>query len=185
MYEVYREPLNGFAPNSHGRRVWCLARRSLKVKVKGQISKSPGTKTAFFGPFGGLRAVMFGKTSLASSFLHLIYPTWSPALYRQRTVTSLQVCNAIKINFMFMWLTHTHIVCISQCSTYIALFIYFIPSVYIPEITNKTQTTIRYMHYSTACRIHRVSKNVPLLACYNFDAHEWILIFLAEMLPIK
>jgi len=33
--------------------------------------------------------------------------------------------------------------------------------------------------------IHHVSKNVPHLACYNFDAHEWILIFLAEMLPIK
>jgi len=33
--------------------------------------------------------------------------------------------------------------------------------------------------------IHRVSKNVPPLACYNFDAHEWILIFLAEMLLIK
>jgi len=28
-------------------------------------------------------------------------------------------------------------------------------------------------------------KNVPPLACYNFDAREWILIFLAEMLPIK
>jgi len=25
--------------------------------------------------------------------------------------------------------------------------------------------------------LHRVSKNVPPLACYNFDAHEWILIF--------
>jgi len=33
--------------------------------------------------------------------------------------------------------------------------------------------------------VHRVSKNVPPLACYNFDAHELILIFLAEMLPIK
>jgi len=22
-------------------------------------------------------------------------------------------------------------------------------------------------------RIHRVSKNVPALACYNFDTHEW------------
>ena len=28
-------------------------------------------------------------------------------------------------------------------------------------------------------------KNVPPLAYYNFDTHEWILIFLAEMLPIK
>jgi len=33
--------------------------------------------------------------------------------------------------------------------------------------------------------IHRVSKSVPPLACYNFDTHEWIFIFLAEMLPIK
>jgi len=26
-------------------------------------------------------------------------------------------------------------------------------------------------------KIHRVSKNVPSLACYNFDTHKWILIF--------
>jgi len=35
------------------------------------------------------------------------------------------------------------------------------------------------------CNIHRVSKNVPPMACYNFDTHEQILNFLAEMLPIK
>ena len=40
-----------------GRRVWSMARTSLKVKVKGQRSWSPGTKTAFFGRFDGLRAV--------------------------------------------------------------------------------------------------------------------------------
>ena len=28
-------------------------------------------------------------------------------------------------------------------------------------------------------------KNVPPLACYNFDAHKWILIFLAQMLRLK
>jgi len=55
VYEMYREPLNEFAPNSHAKRVWSLARTSLKVK--GQRSRSPGTKTAFFGHFGGLRAV--------------------------------------------------------------------------------------------------------------------------------
>jgi len=33
--------------------------------------------------------------------------------------------------------------------------------------------------------VHRVSKNVPPLACYNFDAHEWILIYFGRMLPIK
>ena len=32
--------------------------------------------------------------------------------------------------------------------------------------------------------LYRVSKT-PLLACYNFDTHEWILIFLVEILPIK
>ena len=35
LYEISREPLNGFAPNSHGRRVWSLARTSVKVTVKG------------------------------------------------------------------------------------------------------------------------------------------------------
>ena len=57
VYEISREPQNGFAPNSHERRVWSLARMSLKVKVKGQRSRSPGTEMAFFGIFGGLRAV--------------------------------------------------------------------------------------------------------------------------------
>jgi len=36
VYEISRELLNGFASNSHGRRVWSLPRTSLKVKVKGQ-----------------------------------------------------------------------------------------------------------------------------------------------------
>jgi len=33
LYEISRERLNGFAPNSQGRRVWSLARTSLKDKV--------------------------------------------------------------------------------------------------------------------------------------------------------
>jgi len=39
----------------------------------------------------------------------------------------------------------------------------------------------------TIGRIYTMSqKNVPPMACYNFDTHEQILIFfLAEMLPIK
>jgi len=47
-----RKPLNGFAPNSHGSRVWSIAWTSLKVKGQGH----QGQKTAFFGPFGGLYA---------------------------------------------------------------------------------------------------------------------------------
>ena len=41
----WQEPLNGFAPNSQGRRVWSFARRNLNAMVKGQRSMSPGTKT--------------------------------------------------------------------------------------------------------------------------------------------
>jgi len=57
VYEISREPLNGFAPDSHGRHVLSLAQMSLKVKVKGQKLWSQGQKTAFFGTFGGLRVV--------------------------------------------------------------------------------------------------------------------------------
>jgi len=46
--EISREPLNGFAPTSHGTLVWCLARTSLKVKIKGQRSRSPGTRKQHF-----------------------------------------------------------------------------------------------------------------------------------------
>jgi len=53
LYEISREPLNEFAPNSHS--VWSLARTSLKVRC--QMSRSPETKTALFGSFSGLRAV--------------------------------------------------------------------------------------------------------------------------------
>jgi len=55
VYEIHREALNGFAPNSQVRRVWSLARMSLNVKVKGQGKQRQ--KTAFFGHIGGLRAV--------------------------------------------------------------------------------------------------------------------------------
>ena len=55
VYEISRKPLNGSAQNSHGRRVWSLARTSLKVKVKGQGHQ--GQKVAFFDPFGGVRLI--------------------------------------------------------------------------------------------------------------------------------
>ena len=55
VYEISLEPLNGFVPNSHGRRVWSLAQTSLKVKVKGQ--RHQGQIMAFFGPFSGLCVV--------------------------------------------------------------------------------------------------------------------------------
>jgi len=35
----------------------CLVRRSDEFECQDQRSRSPGTKTAFLGPFGGLHAV--------------------------------------------------------------------------------------------------------------------------------
>jgi len=55
VYEISREPLNGFAPNSHGRRVSSIAWTSLKVEVKGQGHYAQ--KNGIFRPFGNLRAV--------------------------------------------------------------------------------------------------------------------------------
>ena len=49
--KISREPLNGFATNSHGGRIWSFARTSLKIKVK--VS------------FGGLRAVYVWKNIFA------------------------------------------------------------------------------------------------------------------------
>jgi len=64
--EISREPLNGFASNSQGQRVWSLARTNLKVKV-GQRSRLLGTKTAFLALSTVCVRFMFGKASLASS----------------------------------------------------------------------------------------------------------------------
>jgi len=40
------------------------------------------------------------------------------------------------------------------------------------------------LHRSTKY-VHRVSKNVPPLACYDFDTHEWILIFFGRNVTDK
>jgi len=52
--------MNGFAPNSHGKR---LVPRSDEFEGRGQGSKVKvtGVKTAFFGPFGSMRAVCLVK----------------------------------------------------------------------------------------------------------------------------
>ena len=42
----------------------------------------------------------------------------------------------------------------------------------------------RIANYSRTI-LHRVSKNVPPLACYNFDTHEWILIFFVRNVTDK
>jgi len=59
VYEMYREPLNGFVPNSHRRRAWSIARTSLKVKVKGQSHQ--GQNNGIFGPSAACVRFMFVK----------------------------------------------------------------------------------------------------------------------------
>jgi len=57
VYEISREPLNGFAPNSPGRRVWSFARTNFNVsrsKIKGQGHQG---QKRHFSAFGGLYAV--------------------------------------------------------------------------------------------------------------------------------
>ena len=71
LYEISREPLNGFAPNPQGRRVWSLAQTSLKIKVKDKRSRSPGTKTAFSALSAACVRLMLGKTSFTSGFFNV------------------------------------------------------------------------------------------------------------------
>jgi len=57
----------------------------------------------------------------------------------------------------------------------------------------RTQNVSEYMLVLALClvtscgiiQLHRVSKNVPPLACYNFDTHEWILIFFGRNVTDK
>jgi len=53
-----------------------------------------------------------------------------------------------------------------------------------PE-ANQTLHDVWPSHSMVHYYIHRVSKNVPPMTCYNFVTHEQILIFMAEMLPLK
>ena len=71
VYEIFRESLNRFAPNSHGRRAWSLARTSLKVKVKDQDDQ--GQKRHFSALSAACVRFMFGKTSLACSLVLLLH----------------------------------------------------------------------------------------------------------------
>ena len=48
VYEIPREPLNGFAPISEERRVWSLARASLNVKSKVRGQGHQGQKRAAY-----------------------------------------------------------------------------------------------------------------------------------------
>ena len=65
VYEISLELLNGFAPNSHGRRVWSLIRTSWRSRSKVKVTRY---RKRHFWPFRQPVCGLFGKTSLASSF---------------------------------------------------------------------------------------------------------------------
>ena len=69
VYEISWETLNGFAPNSHRRRVWSVARTSLEVKGQGR----QGQKQHFSALSAACLQFMFVKTSSVSSFNTEIY----------------------------------------------------------------------------------------------------------------
>jgi len=50
--QQWQEPQNGFAPNSHGRRVSSFAQMRLNVKVKGQGHQGQKTRYALRTPHG-------------------------------------------------------------------------------------------------------------------------------------
>jgi len=77
VYEISRESLNGFAPNSQEYvfgpslgRVW----RS-RSKVKDQRSRSPGAKRHLSDLSAACVRFMYGKTSLASSYSSFYWAT--------------------------------------------------------------------------------------------------------------
>jgi len=72
VYEMFREPLNGFAPNSCGRCGLFLVGTSLKVKGQGH----QGQKTAFSAVHAAASVrFMFGKTF----FSLVMVPLWNVA----------------------------------------------------------------------------------------------------------
>ena len=93
VYEMSRETLNGFAPNSHGRRVWSLAQTNLKVKDKDQRSKTPGTKKLYFSALSAACVrFVFGKTSLTSIVNRLIATYSKSYEAKRRNCATTSVC---------------------------------------------------------------------------------------------
>jgi len=72
VYEISRELLNGFAPNSHGKCVCSLAEMNLKVKVKGQGHQGQnGIFRPFWRPVCGLCLVTNFRVTAINKKQHL------------------------------------------------------------------------------------------------------------------
>jgi len=54
-----------------------------------------------------------------------------------------------------------------------------------PRFHKRQPVGFLHCSFQTSATVHRVSKNVPHLACYNIDTHEWILIFFGRNVTDK
>ena len=57
------------------------------------------------------------------------------------------------------------------------------------SVSRYVRTSVRpqkvFSNFNEIWYVHRVSKNVPPMACYNFDTHEQILIFFGRNVTDK
>jgi len=98
-YEISLEPLNGFAPNSNGRRVWSLIRTSLKVKVK--VQGHQGQKNSIFQPFRQPACGLFCQTSLVSSWkLHFWHIFFTVFLKNHLVIILISTCSTDLFSLM-------------------------------------------------------------------------------------
>jgi len=71
------------------------------------------------------------------------------------------------------------------CTQPIAVYILFTYFAFIAVTPAALTLVYRPFGHFLTLTLHRVSKNVPPLTCYNFDAHEWILIFFGRNVTNK
>jgi len=93
LSEISQEPLNGFVPNSHGRRVWSLAWTSWR-------SRSPRTKKRHCPALSAACArFMIGKTSLASGLFWIWCNYLATCIFKrkQKNLKGPKICNVIGI----------------------------------------------------------------------------------------
>ena len=172
-----------------------IAWTSLKVRVKGQRSRSRGTEKRHFSVISTTAYVrfMFDKTSLASRY------KFSET---KELENSVSICERYRLekSSTFFWLTVAnrvgflgHRACTGDYTKVDN------PGSFSRSVKTSFKTKfsalnceVTYKIYFRIGRfpacgyyIHCVSKNAPPLICYNFDIRKRILTFLAEMLPIK
>jgi len=126
--QISREWLNGFVPNSQGRRVWSLTRTSLNVTVRGQRSRSPGTKTccALLSPSGSermVRSAAWRIVTLSSRWDHSIAARGDFGGLHAVCVVSKLLCSQLQMCFLSQNYAFSGGVSCSECPQCCSLFL--------------------------------------------------------------